>query len=133
MSINKEFELYKIKREIERSGTQITFYRPVLNEFGEPVYEDKSDNPVSEVVCVVDGLYHEQSQYVNVFVQDDIQSRTRKTPMFLAPFEEVKDIRPGDFAKLSSGPSHVTGVRDIQGWGIIGDVSFEYIDTGANF
>ena len=131
MSINKEFELYKIRREIVRSGTPITFERPVMNEFNEPV-TNEDGTPVTEPVCTVVGLYHEQSQYVNIFVQDDVQGRTRKTPMFLAPFEELREVRAGDVATLPSGRSNVTGLRDIQGWGLIGDVSFEYVDTGVN-
>lgn len=131
MSVNKEFELYKVKREIARSGTEVTFLRPQLNEFGEPVFSEDGE-PVTDTVCSVLGLYHEQSQYVNIFMQDNVQSRTRKTPMFLAPFDDLKDIKVGDFAELESGPAYVTGVRNIQGWGLIGDVSFEYEDTGVN-
>lgn len=131
MSVNKEFEVYKVKREIARSGTEITFYRPQLNEFNEPIYAEDGQ-PVTDIVCTVCGIYHEQSQYINVFMQDNVQSRTRKTPMFLALFEDVKDIRAGDFVQLESGPATVTGVRNIQGWSLIGDVSMEFEDTGVN-
>ena len=33
--INTKFEVYKIKRELRRSGKVFEFYRKALNDFGE--------------------------------------------------------------------------------------------------
>lgn len=125
MSVNKKFELYKLQREIARSGITLVFKREESTYFNEG-----NGNEVD--VCEVKGIYHEQSQFINLYTQENIQSRTRKSPMFLAPLEELKEIKIGDYAYLASGKAHVTGIRDIQGWGLVGDVSFEFFDTGEN-
>ena len=53
--INKQFEAYKVKREIKRSGTEYTFVRNKANEFGEPTSD-------TTALGSIKGLYHEQNQ-----------------------------------------------------------------------
>ena len=40
--INTQFEAYKIKRELKRSGIDYEFKRSGVNDFGEPVGEPVS-------------------------------------------------------------------------------------------
>lgn len=48
--INTQFEAYKIKRELKRSGIDYEFKRSGVNDFGEPVGEPT-------VVGTIRGLY----------------------------------------------------------------------------
>lgn len=58
--INTQFEAYKIKRELKRSGIDYEFKRSGVNDFGEPVGEPT-------VVGTIRGLYHEQNSSVQSY------------------------------------------------------------------
>lgn len=123
--INKKFEAYKIGREIKRSGQAYEFKRNYPNEFGEPVPDEK-------VVGKVNGLYHEENSNIQIQTGDAVQYRTKKIPMILCLYEEVKglELKPGDFVCIGKEKYKVTGFVDIQNWNIVADISLEVIDSG---
>ena len=122
--INTQFEAYKIKRELKRSGIDYEFKRSGVNDFGEPVGE-----PI--VVGTIQGLYHEQNSSVQVTTGDTTQVRTKKIPMILCLYEDAASLvlQVGDELKINNKTLKVTGVVNIQEWNIIADISLEVVDN----
>ena len=122
--INKQFEAYKIKREIRRSGETYTFMRPSLNEFGEPSGDETE-------VGSLRGLYHEQNSNVQLTTGDTTQIRTKKLPMILCIYEDAKtlNLQLGDKLYLNDRILKVVSLVNIQEWNIIGDLSLEEVPT----
>lgn len=123
--INTQFEAYKIKRELKRSGIEYEFKRSGKNEFGEPSDE-------LELVGKLIGLYHEQSSRIQVVTGDTTQIRTKKIPMILCLYEDAASLVlcVGDIVKFNEKTFKVTGVTNIQEWSIISDISLEVVDNG---
>lgn len=123
--INTQFEAYKIKRELKRSGIDYEFKRPDVNDFGEPVGE-----PI--VVGTIRGLYHEQNSSVQVTTGDTTQVRTKKIPMILCLYEDTARLAlvVGDIVTINTKTFKVTGVVNIQEWNLISDISLEVVDSG---
>jgi hypothetical protein len=124
--INTQFEVYKIKRELKRSGIEYEFKRSGKNEFGEP-----SDEP--ELVGKLNGLYHEQNSRIQVVTGDTTQIRTKKIPMILCLYEDAASLvlEVGDSVMINEKTFKVTGVTNIQEWSIISDISLEVVDNGV--
>lgn len=124
--INTQFEAYKIKRELKRSGIDYEFKRSGVNDFGEPVGEPT-------VVGTIRGLYHEQNSSVQVTTGDTTQVRTKKIPMILCLYEDAASLvlQVGDELKINNKTLKVTGVVNIQEWNIIADISLEVVDNGV--
>lgn len=124
--INKQFEAYKVKREIKRSGTEYTFVRNETNEFGEPTNN-------TTTLGSIQGLYHEQNSNVAVTTGDTTQTRTKKIPMVLCLWDDVSPmvLKVGDTTAINGKVFKVTGVVNIQEWGIIADISLEIVDDGV--
>lgn len=124
--VNKTFEVYKIKRELKRSGADYEFMRPGTNDFGEPTDEDES-------VGALRGLYHEQNEHIAVTMSDTTQVRTKKVPSILCLYEDATSLALaiGDKVKLNGKTMKVTGVVNIQEWNLIADVSLEVVDSGV--
>lgn len=122
--VNKQFEAYKIKRELKRSGIDYEFKRPGKNEFGEPVDD--------VAIGKIRGIYHEQNGSIQITTGDTTQVRTKKIPMILCLYEDTASValRVGDKVKINSKIFKVTGVVNIQEWSIISDISLEVIDDG---
>lgn len=122
--INKQFEAYKVKREIKRSGLEYQIKRHGTNKFGEPTATDDT------VVCNVRGLYHEQNSNIQITTGDTTQIRTKKIPMVLCIWDDVTGVTTGDFIVLNNKVFNITGIVNIQEWGIIADISLEVVDDG---
>lgn len=122
--INKQFEAYKIRREIKRSGETYTFMRPSLNEFGEPSGDETE-------VGSLRGLYHEQNSNIQLTTGDTTQIRTKKLPMILCIYDDAKalNLQLGDKLYLNDRILKVVSLVNIQEWNIIGDLSLEEVAT----
>lgn len=126
--INKQFEAYKIRREIKRSGDTYKFQRHIENEFGEPIIGIIG---MDDDVCNIQGLYHEENSNVQITTGDTTQVRTKKIPMVLCEWEKVADkLLVGDFTIINRKVFKVTGVVNIQEWSIVADISLEVVDNG---
>ena len=123
--INTQFEAYKIKRELKRSGTNYEFKRFGVNSFGEPAGE-------STVVGTIRGLYHEQNSNVQITTGDTTQVQTKKIPMILCLYNDAASLvlQVGDELKINNKTLKVTGVVNIQEWNIIAGISLEVVDSG---
>ena len=123
--INTKFEVYKIKRELKRSGIDYEFKRTEKDEFGEPTDE-------LNVVGKLRGLYHEQNSSIQITTGDTTQTRTKKVPMILCLYEDAASLvlQIGDIVKINAKTLKVTGVTNIQEWNLISDISLEVVDNG---
>lgn len=154
---NLEFELYKVKREIERHGEEYIFYRREKNEFNESVGEEKE-------VCVIQGIYHEERGYVSLKTQEGANIRKKSEGQILciikdnaedsgsnegdtsvdisgsgsipgsidvdfAPekSESVNSIKQGDYISIGGLMYYVINVTDIQNYGIIANISLDLV------
>lgn len=122
--INTKFEAYKLKRELKKSGINYEFKRFHSNKFDEPDYTRAVD-----VACIC-GLYHEQSSNIQITTGDTTQVRTKKIPMILCLYDDTALLTTGDYVTINGKKFKVTGVVNIQEWGIIGDISLEVFDDG---
>lgn len=124
--INNKFEVYKIQRELKRSGQSYTFKRKIENEYGEKTGDD-------EDVVTTDCLYHEQTSNVQLVVPDGAITRTKKIPMLLClTNEDVLGLQVDDYTTINGKTYRVTGVLDVMNWGKISDISLEVVDDGRN-
>lgn len=125
--INNKFEVYKLVREIKRSGIEVEFKRHGLNEFKEP---DGTQVDVGSVR----GIYHEQNSSIQIVTGETTQIRNKKIPMFLCTFESVDKLSldVGDYFILNGKTFKVTGTTNIQEWNIITDISLEVVDDGKS-
>lgn len=128
MAVNNGFESYKITREIKKNGVHNIFYRDGKNEFGEP------DKNTRVTIGALTSLYHEQSAYVQLSVADGVQYRTKKMPMLLALFTDVKylGLQTGDFCIVNNRRYTITNILNLYNWDIIADISLEVSDNGSN-
>ena len=124
--INKEFEVYKIKRELKRSGIDYEFKRYQKNNFNEPV-----GDPIS--IGTIRGLYHEQNSNIQISTGDTTQIRTKKVPTILCLYEDAATLvlQVGDCMEYNGKTFQVTGVVNIQEWNVIADISLEVVDNGV--
>ena len=123
--MNKKFEVYKLKRELKRSGDDYKFTRLVVNKFGEPLND-------AEELGTLRGLYHEKNEHIAVTMGDTTQVRTKKVPSILCLYEDIVPLTLviGDMIKLNGRTMKVTGIVNIQEWNLIADISLEVVDDG---
>lgn len=123
--VNKSFEGYKIAREIKRSGSEYSFKRSGVNKFKEPTADEI-------VVGSINCLYHEQNSNIQIVTGETTQTRTKKIPMLLCLYSDIQNIglKVGDITYINGKKFNVTGVVNVQEWGIVGDISLEVVDDG---
>lgn len=124
--INFDFEVYKLSREIQRSGTEVEFLRPGKNNYEEKDFANLVSLSHSK------GLYHEQNSYIELRTGDTTQYRPTKKPMMLFL---AKDISPlqlevEDVCRLNGKDFRVVKIQDIYEKGLIFDISLEVLDIG---
>lgn len=125
--INTRFELYKVKRELKRSGVDYTVLRDSKNEYGEP-------SGAPEIVGVIRGIYHEENSNIQFIEGETTITRTQKLPMILCEYEawELLETMPCDYVIVNEKRFTIVGCVNIQEWSIVGDVSLEVFDGGGS-
>lgn len=125
--INKEFEAYKLNRELKKSGVNYKFVRQSKNKFGEP-----SGEPI-EIGSIM-GLYHETNGPIALITGEATQLRTKKVPSILCLYCGIAplDLKVGDMTLINDKTLKVTGILNIQEWNLIADISLEVVDDGNN-
>jgi len=128
--MNLKFESYKLRRELERSGTIFDFYRLAVNAFGEP------DGDCEKIGTIL-GLYHEENDYIRLVASEAAQRRQtagklKKQPKLLCLYESIIEcnLQVGDYTIINGKQYKVTGVVNIQEWNIIADISLEVVEDG---
>lgn len=125
MSVNKEFETYKVKREIQRSGKFYEFFRQGYNMFGEPNESETTS------LGYLSGIFHQHnSTYVSVATAAETRYRKKLESSILCLFADIRELglMTGDYTIINNKPYCVTSVRDIQEWNEIAEVDLEIMD-----
>lgn len=115
-----QFLLAKINRSLAENGLMYTFQRAKKNDFGEPT-------GTTSVIKVLKGIYHEQTGYVSITTADGAKIQSKKVPMILCLFADAKDLNVDDLIVVGLEEYRVTGVSDINNFGVAGDISLEVI------
>lgn len=133
--INTKFEAYKLKRELKRSGKIYKVERYGVNGYGEPIKN------ATIKVGEFKGLYHEQNGYMQMSTTDTTQVIYKKIPMIMCLYEDIDNLnlKVDDFIQIGESGGNidfseyrVTGVTNIQNWGIIADISLEPVEKIKN-
>lgn len=119
------FEQAKLKRLLSTYGINYRFERLKRNQFGEVM----SPRTVSESIDVV-GVYHEQSQRIQVSVSNETRYRTEKQPYILAEYGVASQLIIDDELNFNGVRYRVNGVHNVNGINVYGDISLEVIDDG---
>lgn len=133
--INTKFEAYKLKRELKRSGKTYKIGRYAVNEYGEPI-----KGSINSTSCVgkFRGLYHEQNGYIQKSMMDTTQIISKKIPMIMCLYEDINklNLKVDDFIQIGDSDKsidfseyRITGITNIQNWGIVADISLEPIEN----
>lgn len=122
--INKQFEAYKILREIKRSGSIYKFKRPKKDDRGQEIIGEYEN-----IKCLC-GLYHEENGNVQVVSGDSTITRTKKFPMILCIYEDTDSLKYGDVVAINGNEFKILGIVNIQEWNIVADISLEVFDNG---
>lgn len=124
--LNTKFEVYKVSREIRRSGKEYEFDRIGTNEYGEPLGGNY-------VVGRLRGLYHEKNEHISVTMGDTTRIRSKKVPSILCLYNDVVPLQLsiGDKTTINGKDMKVTGIVNVQEWDLIADVSLEVVDSGV--
>lgn len=88
--------------------------------------EDKYHQPVEDSIIVIKGFYHENNSFITLSSADAASVQRKKSPMILALIDEnVSILRQGDTVKINEVTYKVSGIIDIQNYGIVADISLE--------
>lgn len=112
------FELNKLRRVIRVQGFSYTFKRDVLNDMNEPTGEETN-------VAVLRGVFHETTQHIAVTGSDAASIQSKQVPAIMALYDDAKAIQQGDHVDIGDRVYTVTGVLDVNKWGIAADISLE--------
>lgn len=107
----------KISRLLKTNGMEYTFTL---------MYEDEYKQPKEGEVVTIKGIYHEANSFITVTASDSASIQRKKSPMILTLFnEEVEKLKQGDKVLINSVTYKVSGVLDIQNYGVAADISLE--------
>lgn len=123
--VNNLFEMYKVKREIDRIGVNIEFHRIGQNEFGEKT-EDI-------LMGAIKGLFHASynDQRSMITFVENVKVDYKPKNGFLCLYEDVKgmDLKVDDYAVYNGKKYNVIGIVNVQEWNKIADVTLEDVDV----
>lgn len=115
--MNIKFMKHQIKNEIARSGQEYQFKRKKENKHHQIVGE--------EDIAIVKGIYHETNGYISLLKADASMVQSKKVPTILTLKENAIGIEQGDYTEIAGNKYKVTGVLDVQNYGIVVDISLE--------
>lgn len=108
---------HQVKNEIARSGQEYQFKRKKENKYHQIVGE--------EDIAIVKGIYHETNGYISLLKADASMVQSKKVPTILTLKENAIRIEQGDYTEIAGNKYKVTGVLDVQNYGIVVDISLE--------
>ncbi len=72
------------------------------------------------------GVYHEVNSFITVTASDAASVQRKKSPMILTLLDDsVKKLKQGDKVSINSVDYKVSGILDIQNYGVVADISLE--------
>lgn len=109
----------KVKRLLKSSGMTYTFTSVLTDEYNQPTTAG------GENISIV-GVYHEKNSFIKVATSESASVQRKKSPMILTLFDEsVKKLKQGDVLLLGENSYRVSGILDVQNYGVVADISLE--------
>lgn len=121
-----KMELHKVLREIQIHGTEYTFFRKKVDNYGEPTKEEP------EQIANVKGLFHVSKGYITQNIQDGTKTHSKGQPMLMVAHENVGEIKTEDFFVINGNKYKVVEKNNIQEYNIVTDISLELVLDGSN-
>lgn len=121
-----KMELYKVLREIQIHGTEHTFFRKKVDNYGEPTKEEP------EQIANVKGLFHVSKGYITQNIQDGTKTHSKGQPMLMVAHENIGEIKTEDFFVINGNKYKVVEKNNIQEYNIVTDISLELVLDGSN-
>lgn len=121
-----KMELHKVLREIQIHGTEYTFLRKKVDNYGEPTKEEP------EQIANVKGLFHVSKGYITQNIQDGTKTHSKGQPMLMVAHENVGEIKTEDFFVINGNKYKVVEKNNIQEYNIVTDISLELVLDGSN-
>lgn len=108
----------KIKKQLDRNGLVYEFIKITKDEFNQ--------NTESEETLSIKGIYHETNSFIKLNETDAGSVQRKKSPMILTLLDEQsKLIKQGDILYINEIKYTVSGILDIQNYGVILDISLD--------
>jgi len=119
-----ERELKKVQREIKINGDTFDVSRETFDEYGEPTDVTK--------FFYIQGLFHYSTGYMKRTTQDGTDTHQKKQPMLMVDYIalQLSEI-PIEIGDKINTRYKVISIDDIGGYGIVADITLEYINDGA--
>lgn len=118
----KKWELSKVTREIKTHGEAYTFSRYKLDSRNERTDE-------TEKIAEIKGLFHTVKSYLTKTVGDGNVTHSKGQPVILISYEDGKILSMDDIVTVGDMTYHVTGLNNVEQYGILLEVSLEEVLT----
>lgn len=115
-----KFVKNKLTRLILTSGIPYTFTRYLKDEY-------QQRTTVVDETIELSGVFHEVHGYIKKTVSESSITVSSPQPMILANLENASLLKLDDVVVISGKTYKVTGVRDVENFGVAGDISLEVI------
>lgn len=119
----KSIELHKIAVEIERHGSNYLIQRNELNE-----YREKTGNITD--VKKIQGIFHIEKGYSTKKVSDGSETVSKGQPKLFVKTNDICSVIKNDFLDIDNKVYVITDINDIEGFGIVSDLSLEVLQDG---
>lgn len=119
----KSIELHKVAVEIERHGSNYLIQRNELNE-----YREKTGNITD--VKKIQGIFHIEKGYSTRTVFDGSETVSKGQPKLFVKTKDICSVIKNDFLDIDNKVYVITDVNDIEGFGIVSDLSLEVLQDG---
>lgn len=119
----KSIELHKIAVEIERHGSNYLIQRNELNE-----YREKTGNITD--VKKIQGIFHIEKGYSTRIISDGSETVSKGQPKLFVKTKDICSVIKNDFLDIDNKVYVITDINDIEGFGIVSDLSLEVLQDG---
>lgn len=108
----------KLKKQIDKNGIVYEFTKIMKDEFNQITD--------SEETLQVKGIYHETNSFIKLSESDAGSVQRKKSPMILTILDETtKLLTQGDKVVINEVSYTVSGLLDIQNYGVALDISLD--------
>lgn len=108
----------KIKKQLDRNGLVYEFTRVMKDKFNQ--------NTESGETLLIKGIYHETNSFIKLNETDSGSVQRKKNPTILTLLDEQsKTLKQGDVVHINNVKYTVSGLLDIQNYGVVLDISLE--------
>lgn len=119
----KSIELHKVAVEIERHGSNYLIQRNELNE-----YREKTGNITD--VKKIQGIFHIEKGYSTRNISDGSETKSKGQPKLFVKTKDICSVIKNDFFDIDNKVYVITDINDIEGFGIVSDLSLEVLSDG---